>query len=79
MPLSWRRCLRAMGYVHHGKGFRHPERRLIFVGDLIDRGPKQQRVVEIVRSMVEHGDAIVVMGNHCCPVKHRSVPTVVNS
>ena len=53
-----------MGYVPHGKGFKHTERILIFVGDLIDRGPGQRRVVEIAQSMVASGDAIALMGNH---------------
>jgi len=56
--------LRDMGYSARGKGFSHPERVLIFLGDLIDRGPDQKRVLEIARSMVASGDAIVVMGNH---------------
>jgi len=30
--------LTRMGYKPKGKGFTHPERILIFVGDLIDRG-----------------------------------------
>lgn len=52
------------GYVSHGRGYRHPERKLIFLGDLIDRGPNIRRTVEIARAMVDAGDAIVVMGNH---------------
>ncbi|HKK30809.1 MAG TPA: metallophosphoesterase, partial [Alphaproteobacteria bacterium] len=34
------------------------------VGDLIDRGPQNLRTVEIVRGLVEHGDALCLMGNH---------------
>jgi len=56
--------LTKMGYMPKSKGFSHPERILIFVGDLIDRGTQQKRVVEIARSMVDAGDAIVLMGNH---------------
>ncbi|GAA0792378.1 metallophosphoesterase [Marinobacterium sediminicola] len=56
--------LRAMGYQPKGKGYTHPERTLVMVGDLIDRGPEQARVLEIVRAMVDSGDALVVMGNH---------------
>jgi hypothetical protein len=37
---------------------------LLFVGDLIDRGPDAARVVARVRSLVDAGDAQVVMGNH---------------
>lgn len=39
-------------------------RRVIFVGDLIDRGPMIRETVQIVRSMVEAGQALCVMGNH---------------
>ena len=37
---------------------------LVFVGDLIDRGPENLRTVEIVRDLVERGLACCVMGNH---------------
>lgn len=54
-----------MGYTPRGKGYVPPEgHQLIMLGDLIDRGPKQLRVLEIVRSMVEDGNALCVMGNH---------------
>lgn len=36
----------------------------MFVGDLIDRGPEQFRVLEIVYAMVSSGEARVVLGNH---------------
>ena len=44
--------------------FRHPDRMAIFVGDFIDRGPKQLESVTIVRRMVEADTALAVMGNH---------------
>jgi hypothetical protein len=42
----------------------HPQRRAVFVGDLIDRGGEQLRVLEIVKLMVDSGSAQIVMGNH---------------
>ena len=33
--------------------YRHPDRVVIFLGDFIDRGPKQRRVLQIVMSMVQ--------------------------
>ena len=42
----------------------HPTRQALFVGDLIDRGPSQLRVLEVVKAMVDAGSAQVVMGNH---------------
>jgi hypothetical protein len=53
---------RRLGYDERG---RHPEgRRLVFVGDLGDRGPDSPSTVEWVRSLVESGLAQAVLGNH---------------
>jgi len=38
------------------------ERRAIFVGDLIDRGPKQLETVDTVRAMVEAGQISIDQG-----------------
>jgi len=57
--------LNTMGYVPAGCSYKGPAgRQAVFVGDFIDRGPKQMRVLEIVRAMVESGNAMAVMGNH---------------
>ncbi len=53
-----------LGYVKSNGVYRHPQRRAIFVGDLIDRGEEQVEVLEIVRAMQTAGTAQVVMGNH---------------
>lgn len=56
--------LRLLGYrLRHGV-WQHPERHLVFVGDLIDRGPEQLRVLEIARTMRDAGYATVLAGNH---------------
>jgi protein phosphatase len=39
-------------------------RRLVFVGDLVDRGPGTVQVLRLVSSMVESGQAFCVPGNH---------------
>lgn len=39
-------------------------RRAIFVGDLVDRGPRSPDVLRIARAMVESGSALAVVGNH---------------
>jgi len=39
-------------------------RTLIFVGDLVDRGPDSPRVLKLAMSMVRQGKAICVPGNH---------------
>lgn len=53
-----------MGYRRRGGIFRHPERTAVFVGDLIDRGPRIREVLAIARPMAEEGSARIVMGNH---------------
>ena len=40
------------------------ERRVIFVGDFIDRGPRSIEVLRIAMAMVEVGQARAVLGNH---------------
>jgi hypothetical protein len=35
-----------LGYRDSGDAWRHPSRTVIFVGDLIDRGPKQLATVD---------------------------------
>ena len=43
----------------------HPEgRKAVFVGDLVDRGPRILDRVRIVRNMVQHGSGLCVPGNH---------------
>lgn len=39
-------------------------RRAIFVGDLVDRGPRSPDVLRIAKHMVEAGTGMVVVGNH---------------
>jgi hypothetical protein len=56
--------LRHLGYREHAGTFRHSQRTAVFVGDLVDRGPKQLATVDLVRRMVEAGSARCVMGNH---------------
>ena len=57
--------LQQMGYLPGGSGYQAPAgRKAVFLGDLIDRGPGQMRVLEIVRQMVASGDALCIMGNH---------------
>lgn len=63
--LSLRMLLERLGYRLQNGSYRHREgRRVIFIGDVIDRGPRIRESVEIVRSMVESGQAEIVMGNH---------------
>jgi predicted MPP superfamily phosphohydrolase len=56
--------LEALGYEKSQGVYRHTERKVIFLGDFIDRGPKIRHVLETVRPMIEEGTALAVMGNH---------------
>ena len=43
---------------------RHPDRRAVFTGDLVDRGPDTPGVLRLVMGMVAAGTAFCVAGNH---------------
>ena len=58
------RLLTKLGYAHDGSSWGHSMRKVIFLGDFIDRGPSQKRTLEIVMPMVQEGNALAVMGNH---------------
>ncbi|HMH87951.1 MAG TPA: metallophosphoesterase [Steroidobacteraceae bacterium] len=56
--------LQHLGYRDTQGVWRHSDRTAVFVGDLIDRGPKQLATIELVRGMADLGSARCVMGNH---------------
>jgi hypothetical protein len=53
-----------LGYRENGGVYSHPERHVIFGGDLIDRGPAIGETLEIVSAMLRSGRSQIVMGNH---------------
>ena len=57
-----RALLDRMGY--DGNGEHLDGRRLVFVGDLVDRGPDSPSVLRLVRRLVERGTAQCILGNH---------------
>lgn len=61
---SLERLLEQMGYSRHGGVWRHPQRMVLFLGDIIDRGPRIREALHLVHDMVEAGQALCIMGNH---------------
>ena len=53
-----------MGYHKQGGTWRHPSRMAVFLGDIIDRGPRIREALHIVHDMTEAGQALCIMGNH---------------
>lgn len=58
------RLLDKLGYAFKDGAYWHPTRKVIFLGDFIDRGAEAFKVVTLARKMVERGYALAVMGNH---------------
>jgi protein phosphatase len=58
--------LATLGYTAGPDGvWRHPQgRRAVFVGDLVDRGPRIPDVLRLVMNTVKAGAALCVPGNH---------------
>ncbi|HKS71336.1 MAG TPA: metallophosphoesterase, partial [Ktedonobacterales bacterium] len=63
-----RELLGKLGYARETDGseaYAHPQgRRLIFVGDLEDRGPASMAVLRLVIATRDAGHALLVIGNH---------------
>jgi hypothetical protein len=58
------RLLIKLGYEKHQGSYRHPSRRAIFLGDVVDRGPHIREALLLVHSMVQKGHALMILGNH---------------
>ena len=57
--------LETLGYEARNGVYRHlGGRKVIFLGDFIDRGTNSLDVLRVARRMVEAGEALAVMGNH---------------
>ena len=57
--------LKKLNYTKNKNGvYQHPSRKVIFVGDFIDRGPEIREVLQIAKAMTDAGTALAVMGNH---------------
>lgn len=56
--------LEKLGYQRSNSAYAHPQRKVLFLGDFIDRGPFIRETLQIVRGMIDSGSALAVMGNH---------------
>ncbi len=56
--------LERMDYQKIKGVYQHKTRKVIFLGDVVDRGPHIREALHIVRDMVDGGHAEIVMGNH---------------
>ena len=56
--------LRVLDYAEVDGVWKHSSRRAVFVGDLVDRGPRVVDVLNIVMKMCAAGNAFCVPGNH---------------
>lgn len=54
--------LHCLGYAADGRHAK--QRRLVFLGDLTDRGPDSPAVLNRVRTLIETGSAQMILGNH---------------
>ena len=58
------KLLEKLGYKKQNNIYQQEGRRVVFVGDFIDRGKNQQQVIDIVRPMIDNKKALAIMGNH---------------
>lgn len=58
--------LKKLGYRYRNGAYRHsdPDRMVVSVGDLMDRGPRQFDSIDIFRRMKDAGTGTALMGNH---------------
>lgn len=58
------KLLNKLGYQKVDGIYSHENRKAVFLGDFIDRGPKVRETLAIVKAMIDAGNAFAVMGNH---------------
>ncbi len=53
-----------LGYAPIAGVYRHPSRKAVFLGDVIDRGPRIREALQLVKAMVDADEASMLLGNH---------------
>ena len=61
---SLERLLQLLGYQKIAGVYRHRQRQVIFLGDIVDRGPRIREALHLVYDMVAQGSALMILGNH---------------
>lgn len=61
---SLERLLIRLGYSNQDGVYQQANRKAIFVGDIIDRGPRIRKALQLVRAMVDNDQAHCILGNH---------------
>ena len=57
--------LAKLGYYEKNGYYQHPNgRKVMFLGDFIDRGPNIRETLQLVKAMTDNGSAEAIMGNH---------------
>ena len=59
-----KKMLLQLGYKKTASGYSHSERKAVFVGDFVNRGPEIRKTLRIIRSMVENENGLAILGNH---------------
>ncbi|HDR51515.1 MAG TPA: phosphoesterase, partial [Mariniphaga anaerophila] len=59
-----KKLLLQLGYEKTANGYANPARKAVFVGDFINRGPQIRKTIRTIRTMVENGNALAILGNH---------------
>ncbi|MDD4225287.1 MAG: metallophosphoesterase [Mariniphaga sp.] len=59
-----KKLLQELGYAKTPTGYANPDRKAIFVGDFLNRGPQIRKTIRMIRTMVENGNAYAILGNH---------------
>lgn len=51
-------------YVQRDGFWQHPTRKAVFVGDFINRGPFNRKVINLIKAMTTNGAGYAILGNH---------------
>ncbi|MFZ6646368.1 symmetrical bis(5'-nucleosyl)-tetraphosphatase [Undibacterium sp. TJN25] len=57
-------CCDQLDQLHREITSRHPDARLLFAGDLVNRGPRSLATLRFVHRLAQHQQADTVLGNH---------------